>query len=176
MSRVSLPGHWSTRPTCRLDLPTPGVMLGGAVVVLFVYGTLMVPEIMRRVCGYGAPGKRAVLHDYRCRQMRGEIFPAIVPFPGERVDGVIYGGVTPEQISRLDAFEGEMYQRKAVVVMVDRASGNAQTYVLAPAFSTFLSESPWLLASFVSDGMKDFLQTSLDSGLRRRGMVANGGC
>lgn len=125
--------------------------------VLFAYGTLMVPEVMQRTCGYAAPGQSAMLHDYRCRRLSGEVYPAIVPWPGERVDGVIYRGVTPAQLSRLDAFEGDMYQRQAVSVVADRASIIAQTYVLVPAFSKLLSDTPWSLASFVPRGIQDFL-------------------
>lgn len=125
--------------------------------VLFAYGTLMVPEVMQRICGYAAPGQSAMLRDYRCRQLSGEVYPAIVPWLGERVEGVIYRGVTPAQLLRLDAFEGEMYQRQAVTVVADRVSTFAQTYVLVPAFSKLLSDTPWSLASFVPRGIQDFL-------------------
>ena len=48
---------------------------------LFVYGTLMVPEVIRGVCDYQQPGESAVLDGYRRRVVACEVYTAIVTDP-----------------------------------------------------------------------------------------------
>jgi len=124
---------------------------------LFVYGTLMVPEVMRRVCGHGRPGEPALLHDHRRRQVRGEVYPAIVPRVGEAVGGILYRGMTPVQLAALDAFEGRMYRREVVTVVVGARVLAAASYVLAPGLRHLLSDADWSLDEFVANGLHGFL-------------------
>ena len=83
---------------------------------MFVYGTLMVPQVMQDVCGYIGAGTPAQLAGYDRRLVRDEVYPAILPCPGSAVSGLLYRGVSPTQLRRLDAFEGEYYRRSPVIV------------------------------------------------------------
>jgi gamma-glutamylcyclotransferase (GGCT)/AIG2-like uncharacterized protein YtfP len=123
---------------------------------LFVYGTLMVPHVLEAVCGYAQSGLKTVLPNHRCRLVRGEVYPAIVPQAGEQVSGLLYRDLSDRQIDRLDAFEGEMYQRCPVEVVANGHTIAAQTYLLHPAFRQRLSETPWSLERFIVDGVEQF--------------------
>ena len=124
---------------------------------LFVYGTLMVPQVMEAVCGHTQKGLDAVLSNHRRRLVRGEVYPAIVPLPGEQVSGLLYRGLSDEEFYRLDNFEGSLYQRRCVEVVVNGQASVAHAYVLRPAFRQRLSDTPWSLQHFVIDGIEQFV-------------------
>jgi gamma-glutamylcyclotransferase (GGCT)/AIG2-like uncharacterized protein YtfP len=124
---------------------------------LFVYGTLMVPAIMRAVCGYDRPGRRALLPGYARRRVVGEVYPGVRVQPGEDVDGILYPAVSDAQIGLLDLFEGELYRRQDVVVQVDRRPVAAFCYVLEPNAHDALSGEPWTLEAFLRDGHAAFV-------------------
>ena len=124
---------------------------------LFVYGTLMAEQVMRSVCGHTFAPMPATLHDFRRRRVSGEVYPAIIPCPGEKVDGALYCGLNATQLALLDVFEGVMYRR--VVVDVKTGSGwrSAHTYVMSPAYRHALTDKPWSLKDFLSEGIREFV-------------------
>jgi len=124
---------------------------------LFVYGTLMVPEVMRRVCGYARAGEPALLHDYRRRRVSGEVYPGIVASVGDAVGGVVYRNVRRTQLAVLDVFEGDMYRREVVNVAVGSRLIPASTYVMAASHRHLLSDHDWSLELFLADGLRHFL-------------------
>lgn len=123
---------------------------------LFVYGTLMVSDVMRGVCGYAKVGEPAQLNGFCRRLVRGEIYPAIAPAVGEAVDGLLYRGVTDQQTRLLDAFEGDFYERQLVSVTVQGNLVSADAYVLHPYFAEVLSDQPWSLEAFRQNGIGQF--------------------
>ena len=129
----------------------------GALMDLFVYGTLMVAEVMHRVCGHTGRPQSAVLRDYRRWRLRGEVYPAIVPDVRGQVEGLLHRGLQPAQIAALDAFEGDFYRRMAVEVQVGARSCPAETYVLDPAFTHLLSTEEWSLQAFAERAKGRFL-------------------
>jgi gamma-glutamylcyclotransferase (GGCT)/AIG2-like uncharacterized protein YtfP len=124
---------------------------------LFVYGTLMVAEVMRRVSGFDQAGDVAVLHGHRRRVLSGELYPAIVPWPDCRVEGLLYRGLEPGQLAALDAFEGAMYRRVPVDVVIRADRFSAETYLLRKSWGHLLSDEDWSLQHFVSEGLREFL-------------------
>ncbi len=90
---------------------------------LFAYGTLMCTEIMQQVAGCLPAQLPATLAGYRRCRLRGEEYPAIVGQQVAVVQGVVYLEVPQEAWRRLDRFEGEMYDRRPV--LVDGAGGKS---------------------------------------------------
>jgi hypothetical protein len=117
----------------------------------------MVPEVMASVCGYQRPGRPALLCDHRCRLVRGEVYPAVIGYPGDQVSGLLYEAVTDHEAALLDTFEGEMYRRRGVDVLLGDCGVGAQTYILADTYRDSLSEEPWSLERFVADGIDRFV-------------------
>jgi len=111
---------------------------------LFCYGTLQYPEIMQRVSGSHYAGVPVVLENYACYTVHGEVYPGIVPDAGSRTPGVLYNGLGEAQLRRLDVFEGDLYQRRRVVVSdVDEKPLQAWTYVVHPDARARLSDERW---------------------------------
>ncbi len=124
---------------------------------LFVYGTLMAEPVMRSVCGHSFASTPATLHDFRRRRVSGEVYPAIIPCPGDQVEGALYCGLNATQLASLDVFEGTMYRRVMVDVVTGSGWRSAQTYIMSPAYRHALTDEPWSLDGFLSEGFGDFI-------------------
>jgi len=123
---------------------------------IFAYGTLQFPDIAAAVAGRRLPASAARLHGYARFQLKGEPYPGIVPRAGASVPGVVYEGVDGIVLDRLDEFEGEMYRREDVQVIVDDGVDGdgegtplaAQTYVIRPRWRSLLRPVDWDPDSF----------------------------
>lgn len=97
---------------------------------LFVYGTLMDDDLVRRLAGRPLPWRPAVLEGY-CRTLDPSIgYPVVHPLAGASVDGRVLEEIDERTLAALDAYEGGHYRR--VVVRVQTSDGgrtDAYTYV-----------------------------------------------
>lgn len=119
----------------------------------FAYGTLMCEEIMEEVAGARLQSESGLLKGFRRYVVRGELYPGIVPLKGSEVPGIVYRGLSPEAWRRLDEFEGELYERRAVEILLpDGKSLRAGTYVVKPEFITRLEPVDWKFEKFLEKG------------------------
>lgn len=126
---------------------------------LFAYGTLMCAEVMREVAGCLPSSAPGVLQGYRRRAVKGELYPALVAEEGARVEGVVYRAVPDAAWTRLDRFEGEIYSRRSVlIVLQDGVTLAAETYVLRPECLDLLAQADWDYADFLRNGKTRFQQ------------------
>lgn len=124
---------------------------------LFTYGTLMSPDIMARVAGCRLASEPARLAGYRRTLVRGEVYPGIAEAEGHEVDGVLYLDSPEEAIRRLDAFEGEMYDRwEVLVATAGGATRTVMTYVFRPEYRLRLTDIPWDYQRFIASGKERF--------------------
>ncbi|TVT58222.1 MAG: gamma-glutamylcyclotransferase [Azoarcus sp. PHD] len=123
----------------------------------FTYGSLMTPHIMFEVCGMKPAAIPATLEGHRRHPVRGEDYPGIVTTRGHAVSGMLYLDVPPAALARLDAFEGEQYQRSGVTV-VDAAGRQlaAEAYVFRPEYADLLLPGDWDVAAFEREGRQRF--------------------
>ncbi|KAH7925495.1 hypothetical protein BV22DRAFT_1088955 [Leucogyrophana mollusca] len=98
----------------------------------FFYGTLMHPEILKRVIGNDGSHLKicpALLSDYTRHQIKHADYPGIVPYSKSRamfdhdlgleersVRGSLVTGLSTEDMRLLDVFEGNEYTRESVSV------------------------------------------------------------
>jgi gamma-glutamylcyclotransferase (GGCT)/AIG2-like uncharacterized protein YtfP len=101
----------------------------------FVYGTLMSPAILRRVC-YGPElpnsttrtlplhlvSRPAILPGFQRHRVRIADYPAIIRREGSAVRGMLVTGLTEGDMGRLDIFEGDEYARVKVRVRLVRTA------------------------------------------------------
>ena len=126
---------------------------------LFTYGSLMCPDIMAAVAGFQLESRRAVLSGYRRLLVRGEHYPGVIPCPAVSVAGIVYHNVPPAAWSRLDRFEGEMYERLPVTVAYDSGTaGKVCCYICRPAFHGRLTLEDWDFDIFLQSGKLIFQQ------------------
>jgi len=125
---------------------------------LFCYGTLCFPEIMRRVIGVVPASLAAILMDYACYKLSGRDYPGIVPKRGMSTHGVIYQGLSRDQLERLDDYEGEEYQRQRVVVVTESGQElQAWSYVVQPGYHHLSTGLDWSLETFRREKLAQYL-------------------
>lgn len=113
---------------------------------------------MEEVSGFRPEHVPGILSGYSRRAVKGEYYPAIVPDREESVDGVLYLNVPAPAWDRLDRFEGEMYERRSVRIMLAYGStAFAAVYLTKPEFLSHLEAARWDFDSFLKHG-KFFFQ------------------
>jgi len=116
---------------------------------LFAYGTLMVPEIMAQVSGSTCRSRKATLHQFVRKTVRGEVYPAIIMQQGSSVYGIVYFDVSAAAFERLDKFEGSLYVRTEIAVTCDNGEcAKAHTYVIKAGHAHQLSDADWSYEKF----------------------------
>jgi len=123
---------------------------------LFVYGTLLFPEIMRRVIGRVLPSRRATLDGYARRGLEGERYPGVFPSLGESVEGKLCLGVDGATLQRLDVYEGEQFERRWVHVRTERGRSGAFVYSLTDR-ARILATEAWSAEAFERDAFARYL-------------------
>ena len=116
---------------------------------LFVYGTLLAPELRHALLGRALAGVPAELDGYACFRVRHAPYPAIAPVPDATTAGELIDGLSPADLDKLDAYESAMYRR--LVVTVRDGAGNdveAFTYVIDKSAVQRLSDEHWDYATF----------------------------
>lgn len=89
-----------------------------AGVNVFTYGSLMYEAVWARVVRGQYASARARLAGFRRLAIRNESYPAVVPDAQAEVLGRLWFGVSPDDLERLDRFEGSEYRRQTVSVAV----------------------------------------------------------
>ena len=127
---------------------------------IFAYGTLMIPEVMYAVTTREFLFKNAMLRGYARFTVKGESYPGIIPVTDATTEGIIYFNVDKLSLARLDAFEGDLYQRTPVRVEMEKDEIlNAETYVIKPEYRGYLSSKEWNVKEFNQKHLGAFLET-----------------
>lgn len=125
---------------------------------LFAYGTLMDTEIMRHVSGAEYQGINAILKDYIRLCVKGAVYPGIIPCKNTSVQGIVYFDITEESLSRVDAFEDDMYYRDEVIVEgAENQPIKAFAYIVKTDEVQKLTEQEWDYQEFHKKNRNLFL-------------------
>ena len=117
---------------------------------LFAYGTLQVPEILEALCGRALRGLPAQLEGFARGRIRDRVYPGVAPRSGATTSGRVYLDLREADLAVLDAFEGELYDRRPLAVspLDGSRAVPAWVYVLAPTAEPLLRDEAWDLAGF----------------------------
>lgn len=125
---------------------------------MFVYGSLMHPEVLTRVMGRTATMQPAQLPGFRRGPVRGESFPGVVPAIGRQVSGQLVKGVEASELARLDAFEDDFYIREPHIILTeDRERQTADVYVVHPEYQHLVDAADWDYEAFVAQDLQAFI-------------------
>jgi gamma-glutamylcyclotransferase (GGCT)/AIG2-like uncharacterized protein YtfP len=101
--------------------------LSGDQEALFVYGTLLFPEVLSALLGRVPESEPATVEGWRVAALPGRVYPGLVPGRGV-TKGLLITGLTADEWRMLDTFESDEYQLRRVSVADGR---RPWTYVLA---------------------------------------------
>lgn len=111
---------------------------------VFAYGTLIFPEVLAAVAGRAHAAEPASLAGFARICVRGAVYPAAIEDATGTVAGVLYRGVDPLGVERLDRFEGGLYDRVRVTVSLgDGGRTEAFAYVVPASRFDRLERRPW---------------------------------
>ncbi len=126
--------------------------------VLFAYGTLMCPDIMQAVAKQHYKSSKAMVTGYRRLKVRNQHYPGLIPLAGTSVEGRAYFNISPASWRQLDLFEGEMYSRQIIEIMLENSTViSAFTYIVRERYHTYLTTDDWDFDEFLKSGKKAFI-------------------
>jgi gamma-glutamylcyclotransferase (GGCT)/AIG2-like uncharacterized protein YtfP len=125
---------------------------------LFVYGTLMVPEVLVALLGRVPSRREASLTGYRRYAIQGECYPAIISDANASVSGYLLTGLTEAEVEIFDAYEGDPYERTQVSVNVNGAPTGAQCYVWRSESDVRFGRDEWNLETFRTTHLARYLR------------------
>jgi gamma-glutamylcyclotransferase (GGCT)/AIG2-like uncharacterized protein YtfP len=140
---------------------------------VFTYGTLMFPEVWQAVVGRSFETVEGTAAGFEVFRVRDAVFPGITVGSGAcSVPGIVYLDVDQESAERLDRFEDDFYERRAIAVDCrDGERRMADAYIVAPANQHVLTSEPWGREAFLaSGGLEQFI-----SRFAGFGRIADGG-
>lgn len=127
------------------------------MIALFAYGSLMCEDIMLEVAGCCPEALPATLVGYSRRRVKQELYPGLIPEETGRVEGIVYKNLPAWAWGPLDRFEGAMYSRQPVSVLLrDGGSLVAATYLVRPAYRSRLEPLEWDFSGFLRKGKRRF--------------------
>ncbi len=96
---------------------------------VFVYGSLLFPELVEALTGRSFESREATLKNYRRFCVQGADFPAVFPQKGSEVHGRILLNVDKQSLDVLNFYEGDEYACRSEIVETENGSAEALVYV-----------------------------------------------
>jgi gamma-glutamylcyclotransferase (GGCT)/AIG2-like uncharacterized protein YtfP len=122
---------------------------------LFVYGTLLFPEVLERVLGRRPEMCRAAAPGFAARRMPGVIWPGMISVELSAAGGCLLLDLTTEELEILDEWEGDPYRREGLDVVDDHGRVvHAAAYVVDACDVT---DEPWVSREFHARELPGFL-------------------
>ncbi len=118
----------------------------------------MIPDVMYAVTTRKFRFKDTILRGYVRFTVKEESYPGIIPVTDAATEGIIYFDVDELSLERLDAFEGDLYQRIPIRAETkEKEILNAETYVIKPEYRGYLSSKEWNVKEFAQKHLEAFL-------------------
>src|SRR5215470_5909353 len=82
---------------------------------LFVYGSLLFPEVLRALLGRVPDRTAAAAAGWRVAALAGRRYPGLVPGDGQ-ASGTLITGLAPDEWRILNAFEDDLYELRRLTL------------------------------------------------------------
>jgi gamma-glutamylcyclotransferase (GGCT)/AIG2-like uncharacterized protein YtfP len=128
---------------------------------VFVYGTLMSVELLKKLTGKTFDTSRASLYHYKSYAVRGADYPALSAKKGAITHGLLLKNVDKQSMSVLEYYEGEEYKKTEVDVWSNDKKVKALVFVWN-AEPGALEDKEWNFEYFCKNRLDDFLNFEED--------------
>jgi len=96
---------------------------------IFVYGTLMHAELVKKLTQKNFSSRKAILKDFIRLKVKGQAYPAIIRKEEFEVKGILLLNVDKKSMEILDFYEGDEYALQGVSIYSNNINYEAYTYV-----------------------------------------------
>jgi gamma-glutamylcyclotransferase (GGCT)/AIG2-like uncharacterized protein YtfP len=126
---------------------------------LFTYGTLMFPEVWKRIDIGEFDSTPATLQGFACYRVREAVFPGIVRSNRtDQVRGVVYLNLDEHTLFEIDTYESGLYKREQVEVTLDDGTVlPCFVYVVPDSRREALTDEPWNADAFEERELEAYL-------------------
>ena len=124
---------------------------------LFVYGSLLFPEIVNELTGSNFQSKPAILKDYTRVLVHGADYPAIIKEKKTEVEGMILFNVDSAALNIISFYEGGDYDKVLVTVNENGYKIPALTFVWRSEID-YLSDESWSMEHFKKESLDYYLK------------------
>ncbi len=121
---------------------------------LFVYGTLMFPEVLVALIGRLPKMLAASVPDWRAAPLLERVYPGLVPAPGVITYGKLILGLTSNEWTIFDRFEGNQF---CLLAIATEGGGSVRSYVLDN--TELAKDGTWDAQDFASRFLLTFVAT-----------------
>lgn len=125
---------------------------------VFVYGSLMSPEVLYRVVQNTYTLDQAIVRGFTRYALKGRLYPAAFASPNGLIRGRVVRNIDEIDLGFLDRFEGTEYRRE--VQPVECTGGLVEEcwiYIGRPELKTSIAGGDWDFDYFLSEHLQDFL-------------------
>lgn len=123
---------------------------------LFVYGSLLFPELVEKLTGKRFNSVPAILQGYRRLAIKECDYPAIITEAASEVKGILLLNVDKESMRLLTFYEGRDYVESNVEVISEKQNYNATAFVWDNDAS-FLENFDWDQNSFKENSLSFYI-------------------
>lgn len=125
---------------------------------LFVYGPLMLREVLQEVAGCDLERRFGSVNGYTQLRLVDRSQAGLIPFPDSTTEGVLYMGVPDDMARRMDEYQGKSFHRGGVNVLADDGEWvEAETHLYRLSDRKNLSAKPWEEEEFRKKHLKKAL-------------------
>jgi len=123
---------------------------------IFVYGTLLSSEIVKKLTGKSFKTFAAVLPGYQLYRVKNCDYPAIIQNEDSETKGLMLENTDDSSLAVLSFYEGDEYEKKKVTVYVNGKPEAALAFVWAKE-NEFLTDEGWDFREFEKNNLEHFL-------------------
>lgn len=123
---------------------------------IFVYGSLLFPEITKKLTGKSFKTFPAILEGYKMYGVRDCDYPAIVQQEGSKTVGLLIENMDDLSLAIISFYEGEEYEKRQVTVNSDSKSTDVLTFVWVNGYE-FLVNEEWDFRKFEKSSLEHYL-------------------
>lgn len=125
---------------------------------LFVYGTLIDPEIYQLVTGKKRSSIPTRMKGFKVLRVRNQVFPGMISSPDSSATGALYQGLSELELLKLDHYEDDFYERKLIQCEINTdETVLAWAYIIPKEFHSVLSTSDWHYSDFLKKDRDGFI-------------------
>jgi len=127
---------------------------------IFVYGTLMAPEVVQTLLRRLPNATPALVKGFVRHPVRNHVFPGLLEDDSTSVtNGIFYEGLSSTEVQRLDWFEDVEYTRRDVTVFLPgEKTRKTQVYLWTNSQAELNLDQEWDYDSFRKNHLEWYLQ------------------